>query len=114
MLRTSTTRIMLRPVRFDLGRPRLVSDVLDSYSTSIDGWPVPTGVERLASPQIQPYIDKVLLNPSRNLPVMLISPDVWDGRFVVDSDILFQRVRGFAHVAMLVDKWAAFKLTDAV
>ena len=114
LLRISTTRVVLRPVRFDLGRPRLVNDVLVAYPTSIDGWAVPTDVDRLTSPQLQAYVENVLLDAGRNLPVIMVSPDVWRDRFAVDPAELFQRVRGFAHVAVLTDKWAAFKLTDLV
>jgi hypothetical protein len=39
---------------------------------------------------------------------------VWDGKYEVDPTVLFDRLRGFAHVSVLADKWAAFKLTDAV
>lgn len=114
LLRISTTRVVLRPVRFDLGRPRLVNDLLSEYETLIDGWPVPTDVERLTSPQVQPYVDDVLLNSGRNLPVIAISPDAWQGRYSVDAKALFERVKGFAHVTVLADKWTAFKFTDVV
>jgi hypothetical protein len=114
LLRISTTRTVLRPVRFDLGRPRLVTDLLEDYRTLIDGWPVPTEPERLESPRVQPYVEEVLLNPARNLPVILVSPDAWDGKLFVDPAQLFQRVRGFAHVTVLADERAAFKLTDVV
>src|SRR5213594_3501547 len=53
LLRISTTKVVLRPVRFDLGRPRIVDDLLTDYQASIDGWPVPTHLERLTSPQMQ-------------------------------------------------------------
>ena len=114
VLRISTTRVVLRPVRFDLGRPRLVNDLLADYTTRIDGWSVPTEVERLTSPQIQSYVDDVLLNAGRNLPVIMVSPEVWHGKLAVDPTELLQRVKGFAHVAVLTDKWTAFKLTDVV
>lgn len=114
LLRISTTRVVLRPVRFDLGRPRLVNDLLASYQTSMDGWPVPTNVERLTSPQVQPYVENVLLSTSRNLPVIMVSPDVWHGKLAVEPTNLLQRVKGFAHVTVLTDKWAAFKLTDVI
>ena len=80
----------------------------------MDGWSVPSEVERLASPQVEDYVDKVLLNSNRNLPVIMVSPDLWHGRCAVDAAARFERVKGFAHVTMLADKWAAFKLTDVV
>ena len=114
ILRLSTTKVVLRPVRFDLGRPRLVNELLANFSVSMDHWPVPTKVEALSSPQVQPYVENVLLNANRNLPVVMVSPDVWSGRYSVEPSTLLQRLMGFAHVAALSDKWAAFKLTDIV
>jgi hypothetical protein len=114
LLRISTTRVVLRPVRFDLGRPRLVDDVLTQYRTLIDGWPVPADAEHITSRQVHSFVEDVLLNQRRNLPVIALSPDAWHGNYSVDPTALFQRVKGFAHVAVLADKWAAFKLTDEV
>ena len=36
MLRITTTRVVLRPVRYDLGRPRIVSELLEAYPATID------------------------------------------------------------------------------
>lgn len=105
---------MLRPVRFELGRPRIVSDILDSYHSSIDGWIVPKGVEQLRPPQVQDYVEDVLLSPDRNLPVIIVSPDARSGCYAVRVQDLFERLKGYAHVTVLSDKFAAFKLTDAV
>jgi hypothetical protein len=114
LLRISTTRVVLRPVRFDLWRPRIVTGILERYRVSVDGWEVPQNVEQLSSPQVQQYVDNVLLNGTRNLPVVFLSPDVWNESFSADANDIFDQVRGFAHVTVLADKWAAFKLTDVV
>ena len=114
LLRISTTRIILRPVRFELGRPRLVNDILPEYQTLVDSWRVPVDFETLLSPDIEKYVTQVLMNTDRNLPVIVVSPNVWHGRHSVDPCELFQRVKGFAHVAVLSDKWSAFKLTDII
>ena len=114
LLRISTTKIVLRPVRFKLGRPRLVEDLLSDYTALIDEWPVPTSIDHLASPQVQSYVENTLLSGARTLPVIAVSADVWTGRYSVEPTDLFQTVKGFAHVAVLTDKWASFKLTDVV
>ena len=85
-----------------------------SDSTTIDGWSVPLDVNRLAPSEVQPYVDDVLLNPVRNLPVITVSPDVWAGRYSVNPDQMLETLKGFAHVAVVADKWAGFKLTDAL
>jgi len=114
VLRISADRIIIRPVRFELGRPRIVTNILSRYKSSIDGWQIPTGTDRISSSNLQIYVDNVLRNPLRNLPVIMVSPDSWNGGYVVSNDVLFERIKGFAHVALLSDKWAAFKLTDAL
>jgi hypothetical protein len=114
LIRITTDRLDLRPVRYDLGRPRIVSDVLESYPATVDRWPVPLDVNRLAAGEVQPYVDVVLMNRARSLPVVMVSPDLWGGRYSVDPAQLLQALKGYAHVAVLEDKWAAFKLTGAL
>ena len=114
ILRISADRIIMRPVKFELGRPRLVTNILNRFDSTIDGWRIPTSIERLSSPNIQSYVDEILLNPMRNLPVIMVSPDSWNGKYAVSEDVIFERIRGFAHVTVLTDKWAAFKLTDSI
>lgn len=114
LLRISTTKEVLRPVRFDLGRPRLITDLLADYRSTIDGWPITTELTQITSPQVSSYVQDVLVTGTRNLPIVMVSPDVWNGRFAVDPSALLDRVKGFAHVTVLADKWAAFTLTDVV
>jgi hypothetical protein len=111
VIRIAANRSVLRPVRYDLGRPRIISDILESYPTTVEGWPVPVDLERLSASRVQPYVGEVLLNPARNLPAIVISPDTWDGRYSVDPGQLLRSLKGYAQLAVLEDKWAAFKLT---
>jgi len=114
LVRLSAAAMVLRPTSFDLGRPRVVTEIMDRYDVTVSGWRVPNGVEMIRPPQVQAYVDDVLLAGNRALPVIMVSPDNWTEHPLVRPDELMQELRGFAHVAALGDKWAAFKLTDSV
>lgn len=114
LVRISAAAMVLRPTSFDLGRPRVVAEILDHYDVAVNGWRVPNCVEVIRPPQVQAYVNDVLLADNRTLPVIMVSPDNWTEHPLVRPDELMQELRGFAHVAALADKWAAFKLTDSV
>ncbi len=112
LLRISSTEMILRPTKFQVGRPRFISDLLNTYSLKANGWSVPTNVESLSPSDVSPYVDNVLLMKDRTLPIVMISPDVWSGAFLGDADKIMAKLLGFSHVAKLADKWAAFRLTE--
>jgi FtsZ-binding cell division protein ZapB len=60
------------------------------------------------------FVNDVLLAKERALPVIVVSPDVWTERPVVQPDALQKAVAGFAQVAVLSDKRVAFRLTDKI
>ena len=114
LLRIATVQMSMRPVGFDLGRPGLISGLLSDFNTSINGWTVPSRVDVLQPTDVEKYVEETLLSSIRCLPAVVISPDVWSDRTIIPADELFAELRGFAHVAMLSSKWAAFKLTDLI
>lgn len=113
-VRVAALESILRPTRFNLGRPGFITTLLRDFDNQIGEWGIPKHVERLSASSVDGFVQDALLSPKRTLPVVMISPDVWDGRFYVDADSLFRSLAGFAHVVVLADKWAAFKLTDAI
>jgi len=114
LLRIATAQMSMRPVGYDLGRPRIVTELIDEYDLRLNNWPVPASPEHLAASDVQRFVDQVLLDPARSLPVIVITPDVWTERPLVSPDETFDAVKGFAHVVVMDTKWAAFKLTDVV
>jgi hypothetical protein len=114
VLRISATQFQIRPFAFEIGTPKLLVDVLGNYECAIDGSSIPRAVHRLTAPQVVAFVGDLLLAPSRNLPIVLVSPDAWTGRSLVNADDMAARLLGLAQVAVLDDKWAAFKLTDLV
>lgn len=114
LVRISSIRLVLQPARFQVGRPKIVSQVLQEFACNSEGWTIPSAPINLSSPDVDRFVEDVLLNLQRNIPVVVISTGVWDGTSSVNENDVFNCVRGFAHVVKLEDKWAAFKLTDCV
>lgn len=106
--------LLLRPNRSQVGRPAIVTEILDAYPTRIDGWPVPREVRVLDREAIPGFVTEVLLSPTRRLPVVVISSDLWSGRPCVDPESVRRILDGSAEVCHLVDKFAAFDLTNEV
>lgn len=104
----------LRPSGLKVGRPGLVSKILDAYSTRVAGWQVPRKVQVIEAKRMESWVQDVLLSPKRSLPVVLISPDVWTGRPSLDPGSVQKSLDGLAEVVELRDKFAAFALTDEV
>ncbi len=113
-IRISSTRFVVRPTRYALGRPSIVWDALTHFNCTIGGEPIPVGVREVRTTDVANFTQSVLLSCDRALPVVLVSPDTWTEQPVVNPAALHNKLAGFAHVVKLVDKWGAFKLTDQV
>jgi hypothetical protein len=113
-IRLSSARFIVRPTRYALGRPKVVSDVLTAFSCTIGGQDVPITHTTLHAPDVAGFVDNALVSKDRVLPVVLVSPDVWTEKPIVNTAVLQTTLLGLAQVVLLVDKWAAFKLTDKI
>lgn len=114
VLRVATTQMVLRPIGVNLGRPRFLTEILDGYRARRGSVPVQESVNRLAATDVERFVHDTLLSTARVAPVVMISPDTWSERPLIDPDVVFARTREFAQVVVMDSKWAAFKLTDAV
>ncbi len=112
IIRIATVRMTMRPVSYTLGRPRIVTQMIDDYAALMSDWPVPSSHEIVKPSNVQRFVEGTLLASGRSLPVVVLTPDVWSERFLVDPEVVFDVVKGFAHVVVMESKWAAFKLTD--
>lgn len=113
-VRIATAQMTMRPVGYALGRPRIVTEMIDTYDSYMSGWRVPSHIEVIKTTDVERFTNEVLLAPSRALPVVVVTPDVWSGRLLVNPDEVFDAIKGFAHVVVIESKWAAFKLTDVL
>jgi hypothetical protein len=113
-IRISSVRFVVRPTKFDLGRPKLVWDILRRYQCTINGQPIPLGHKTVRAVDVPAFVEKELLRKERVLPIVVVTPGSWTENPVVASGVLHNKVAGFAQVVQMDDKWAAFKLTDEV
>lgn len=114
VIRLIAEQMVLRPLRFTLGRPGVVSRVLEEFQVRIGEDVVSDSIRMLGAQEIDTFVEGVLLRPTRSLPVVIISPDSWTENPIAETAEIFDAVRGSAHVAVMSNKWAAFKLTDVV
>ena len=114
IIRIEALELTVQPLLFNIGCPRVLREILHEYQTTLGGWPIPLSYTSVDLPGVEGFVDSVLLNPARHLPVILVSPDVWTGRSLLTGQDLQDALVGVAQVAKLEDKWTAFQLTSKV
>jgi hypothetical protein len=114
VLRISSASFVVKPASFKLGRPRVLAKILTDFPCSLDGVPIPTKHTVVTQQDIARLVAGTLMNTSRVLPVIVVSPDSWTDRLHVAPGKLQGQLLGFAEIVALKDKWAAFRLTDEV
>jgi hypothetical protein len=114
VVRILSLEFVVKPVAFSVGRPAVVESLLTRFRCTHDGTEIPTSVRDLAADEVEVFVEDVLLNPFRRLPVLVLTPDMYSEIYSVEAQELLQSVLGYAAVATLRDKWAAFKLTECV
>jgi hypothetical protein len=114
VVRIASKSFTVMPARFTLGRPWLVKKIATDFECK-------TGVRRitptpfhLPASEIDDFVNSALMNSHRALPVVLVSNAPNKGEPVIDVNKLADTLVGLAEVYVLADKWAAFRLTDAV
>jgi hypothetical protein len=113
-VRAADGRAGVAPVRVDVYRPGVVDLLLKESDGLVGGQPVPAAVRRLTPPFVPGFVDDLLLDPRRALPVVVLTPHPQTGRPVVDPGRMLDKVYGLAHVAELTTKDTTFALTDRV
>lgn len=103
-----------RPVDADPFRPGLVDQFLTIADGLVGGRPVPLAVDRLDRFTASRFAIDVLLDPGRQLPVVVLSPHPDTGDPLADPERVLDELFGLAHVAQLVNRDATFALTDRV
>jgi hypothetical protein len=89
---------------------KILKNVLADNVGRIDGWSVPLSIEFLKPSDIDKFIDSILLNPKRVLPVIMLAAD---GRLRSTPDTmqdLQDCLLGVAHIAALMSHEATQKL----
>jgi hypothetical protein len=113
-IRISSDAFILRPTNYKLGRPKLIKTIFNTFNCYFSNQPAQLIHTILTSSDVKDFVNNVLLSKDRCLPVILISPDSFSEQPVVSPPDLKDKLLGFAIVAALSDKQAAYSLTDSV
>lgn len=103
----------LPPKFLNLGRPRIVRDLLVAERCSINSLPLGIKPVFVKESEVPDFVENLLCSSVRALPILLISPDI-DSSFCVDAEVLADKLAGLCTVVVLETQAATFKLTDLV
>jgi hypothetical protein len=112
-LGVASMSFVVRPAWLTIGRPRIVTDILTDYPCWAGSRPILSHKQVVEASDVPTFVDEILLDDKRTLPVVVVSHDRFRDQPNVDADRLHRTLLGFAHVAVF-DKWAAFRLTDSL
>jgi len=101
-------------VRYEPFRPGVVDRLLGlAHAHAFGGEAIPRVAARYDVTAVPWLLDELLLNPARQLPVVVLAP-AESGRPLVDAALVMDELLGLAHVAELASRQATFALTDRV
>jgi hypothetical protein len=109
----ASASFFVRPAWMTIGRPRIVTEILTDYPCWIGTRPILPHKQIIEASDVPDFVNDILLDPGRALPVVVLSHDRFTDTTCVDAERLHRSLLGFAHVAVF-DKWAAFRLTDSL
>jgi hypothetical protein len=112
-LGVASANFVIRPAWLTIGRPRIVSDILADYSCWAGPQPILPHKQVVQSADVPTFVNEILLDEKRTLPVVIVSHARFKEEAVVSPDRVHDTLLGFAHVAVF-DKWSAFRLTDSL
>lgn len=113
VIRIASRDFRVAPLSFDVRRPYIVKALLQALPCFLGGRqlrvaPEPIGVEDVAA------FEAHLFDPQRRLPIVLFSRDPYTDQCHASPGRVADTLAGLAEVHVLNDKWAGFKLTNAV
>lgn len=109
----STVRAV-RPVEFRWTRPPVVRTLIQEQRVMADGRQLRDEPQIIHAQEVETALLPLLLDPSRTLPVVVVTTPMDDNDPLVDDSKIAGLVGGIAHVVRLRDKAATFAMTDAL
>lgn len=109
----ATPSAMLTPVEYEFGTPTVVRTLLRAFPVFDAGEqmsPTPVVLGHSSMPRLVEW----LLDPSRRLPVVVVSRTLGDSRLRIDVGALSKELAGLAHVRVLASELASWNLTDEI
>ena len=102
-VRVTSDASTVRPEYASVGRPRLVSTVVTKYSAFFVGHRVDAQPSSLDASRIPAFVAETLRSPERTLPVVLVTPDNWTTKPLLDPYLLADQLAALADVFVLSD-----------
>ena len=113
-IRIGSSNFIIKPTSFNLQPPHIVKHITQTYNCSINTRGIVSTPRSIDANTTRDFVNNELLSPDRALPIILISPDSWDGSYPIDCDKFAQKCAGLAEVWFFENKWATFPFTDIV
>ncbi len=118
VVRIESSRHVVAPFRYKLGRPRLVRQLVDEYACTLKGRPIVGTATELSRGQVMGFAQSVLESGDRLLPVVLVTSSRGaypsPGALACSPDDLADSLVGLAEVYYAGDAAVTFELTEAV
>ena len=98
VIRIASAEFIVKPVTgYIFGRPGVVNDILSNFECDISGETIPTQHRVLSNgDDVAQFVNDVLENPNRTIPIVMMSQDVWTNSYFVDPEILQRKLLGYA------------------
>ena len=114
VIRVSSRKPVVKPLSFELGRPRIVADLLNRYPCSIDGQRIAKSPSTVSIDTVGAFVTDQLCSSERLLPAIVLSPHLATEKTMVDPVLLQDALLGYASVHVLESKWVGFAFTEAI
>jgi hypothetical protein len=111
-LQLDSTRLQFRPPILTLRSPRLVGGIAASFDCRVGPQKVTGTSIPLATADVDNFVRRDLVDPSRSLPLIVVSRRASNDDFVVDPDRLAAKLVGLAVVYALSERGTSYRLTD--
>ena len=108
------TEYLMAPARLDLRRPALIPKLLRNHRCRCGSQPALATASCLGITEVQPFVETVLFDSNRVLPVLVLATPDDRLRPLVDPDACADELAGLAHVAWLDDSPAWDALRQAI
>jgi hypothetical protein len=112
-LQFDSMQYVIAPVEFTLRRPRIIGAMLRQFNCTCGDARLSNEPREVTAAGMAGFIQRIESRP-RRLPIILVSRTAKSGRFLVDPGALAEQLAGIAEIYYLVDKWAAFALSNSI
>jgi len=112
-LQFDSIQYVIAPVEFTLRRPRIIGAMLRQFNCTCGDTRLSNEPREVTAVGMAEFIQGIE-SSRRRLPIILVSRTANSERFLVDPGQLAEQLAGIAETYYLMDKWAAFALSNSI